>query len=347
MKRPAVRRIVAAIGLSGALLWSAGASIAAASTVIDVTLSRTANPTSGSAFTFTPRYSNGFVPPDDATCSYELRWGDHTSLYDNVYNATFGSVLVRGSAQDGFCGPWTFTLPYSAGAEWMYNFTIDAAGHSFDTSSYAPGPGYPTFRGTNGAPAGSGITTSTIPGVWLSMPKGTLIGDQVTATAHPFGGYVMPPSGAFWDAYEVGCNCRDFARLDFSHSLTWTFTAAASGTIAVFYNDHGEMDGTNFAGAGIDPSVKVVRRVTMQASPSVHRGAGTPLSSRAWLFKGTVRYVWYLDRKQVHVGRSWTTVFWAVGQHSLLVVATDGYGHRATRTQVLTVVPWRVRAIPA
>jgi hypothetical protein len=346
VKRPAVKRIVAAIGLSGALLGSAGVPIAAADTGIDVTMSRSANPTSGSAFTFTPHYSNGFVPPDAAICAWELRWGDHTSLYDNVYNQSFGSVAIRGAARDGFCGPWTFTLPYSAGAEWLYNFGIGVAGYYFDTMSFIPGPGFPTFHGTNGAPAGSGITTSNLPGVWLSMPNGTLIGDQVTATAHPFGGYVMPASGAFWDAYSVTCNCRDFARLDFSHSLTWTFTASVPGTIAVFYNDKGEMDGTNFAGAGIDPRVKAVRRVTMSASPSVHLGSATHVSGRAWLFHGPVTYVWTLDGTRIHVGASWTMRFWVVGRHTLTLVATDGYGHRATRSQVVTVVPWRVRATP-
>lgn len=345
MKGQAIRRFLVAVGFLGALLWTSGAPVAAVSTEIKVTLTGSAHPLSGSPFTFTPHYSNGFVPPDDAICAWELRWGDHTSLHDNVYNETFGSVLIRGSARDGFCGPWTFTLPYSAGSEWLYNFTIGAAGYYFDTTSFAPGPDFPTFHGTNGSPVGSGIPLSNLPGVWLSMPKGTLIGDQVTVTAHAFGGYVVPPSGAFWDAYDVDCNCRDFARVD-SHSLTWTFTAAVPGTIAVFYNDHGEMDGTNFAGAGIDPRVKAVRRVTIHANPSVHLGALTQVSGRAWLFKGPVHYVWTLDRKRVHVGAAWTTTLWVVGRHTLTVVATDGYGHRATRSQVVTVVPWRVLATP-
>src|ERR1700704_1035315 len=124
LKRHAFLRTLAAIGLVGALLWSAAGAVAAVDTGIDVTMSRSANPVSGSAFTFTPHYSNGFVPTADALCSWEGRWGDHRSLYDNVYNESFGSVVIRGFASDGFCGPWTFTLPYRAGAEWKYNFTI-------------------------------------------------------------------------------------------------------------------------------------------------------------------------------------------------------------------------------
>ena len=347
MKRQPIPRLLAAIGLAGALLWSVAGAVAAVDTGIVVTMSRSADPVSGSAFTFTPHYSNGFVPPADALCAWEIRWGDHESLHENVYNETFGSVAIRGSARDGFCDPWTFTLPYSAAAEWLYNFTItDVPGYWFDTSSFDPGPDFPTFHGTNGAPAGSGVTTSNLPGVWLSMPKGTLIGDRVTVTAHPFGGYVIPPSGTFWDAYAATCSCGDFARLDDSQSLTWTFTAAVSGTLAVFYNDHGEMDGTSFAGAGIDPSVKSVRRVTIRLNDSVHRGISTYVSGRAWLFNGPVHYVWYLDGKRIHVGAGWWMTFWALGRHTLTVVATDGYGHRATRSQVVTVVPWRLMATP-
>ena len=340
MTRRALLRILATLGVASALFWGAVGPVSAVDIQIKLTLSRSAQPVSGSPFTFTPGYSSGFVPPADALCNWEIRWGDYRSLHDNIYDASFGSVTIRGLARDGFCDPWTFTLPYSASGEWMYNFGIgDVPGYYFDTSSFVTGPGFPTFNGTNGAPAGSGVTASNLPGVWLSMPKGTLIGDRVTVTAHPFGGYVLPPSGTFWDAYSASCNCRDFARLDFSHSLTWTFTAAVSGTVAVFYNDKGEMDGTSFAGAGVDPSVKAVRRVTIRLNSFVHRATSTYVSGHAWLFRGPVRYVWYLDHKRIHVGAGWRMKFGTLGRHTLTVVATDGYGHRATRSQGVTVIP--------
>jgi hypothetical protein len=339
MTRRALARALTALGIASVLLLPAAAPVTAVDAEIDVTLALTPNAVSGSPFTFTPGYSDGFVPPSDAICSWEIAWGDYQSLHLHRYDETFGSVTLRGFARDGFCEPWTFTLPYSASGEWLYNFGItNAPGYWFETSSYVPGPDLPTFHGTNGVAPGSGVSASSIPGVWLSMPKGALIGDRVTVTAHPFGGYVMPPSGTLWSALSGACLCGEFAHVN-SHSLAWTFTVGVTGTIAVFYNDKGEMDGTNFAGAGVDPSVKAVRRVTIRVNARVRVATATYVSAHAWLFHGTVRYVFYLDGKSRHVGPAWWMKFKTTGRHTLSVIATDRYGHRAKATQVVIVSP--------
>ena len=66
----------------------------------------------GERFTIRPVYTPGYVPPPDAMCRWEFRWGDTASLRDNEFNETFGFVLFEGTAGEGFCSEWTFTLPW-------------------------------------------------------------------------------------------------------------------------------------------------------------------------------------------------------------------------------------------
>jgi len=274
---------------------------------------------------FTPAFPDGYQMPATTVCSWELLWGDTASLANHVYDETFGSLLLRGKAPDGFCGPWTFTVPYSASGRWEYRFTYG------DTAGGVEIP-YTFMNGTNGAPAGSGVTESTLPGVWLSMPHGTRQGDTVTATAHPFGGYAIPTGGTHWDVYS-GCNCQPAFASATNHQLSFTFTAKVAGTIVVFYNDSGspETGGPNFAGAGIDPKVVAVR-VTSAVPSTIHRYVWYPVSATGSGFVGTVTYRWYVDGVRIFTGRTGHLRFTHLGWHTIKVVATDGHGHRATRT---------------
>jgi hypothetical protein len=274
---------------------------------------------------FTPAFPDGYQFASTTICSWELRWGDDASLLHNDYDATFGSLLLRGKGSDGFCDPWTFTLPYSASAKWQLHFQ-----YAVDDTHMVETP-YTTFGGSNGAPAGTGIAESTLPGVWLSLPRGTREDEPVTATAHAFGGYVIPPDGTHWDAYGP-CDCAPFASTT-NHSLTFTFKAKVAGTITVFYNDSGspETGGPNFAGAGIDPKVIAVK-VTASVPTTMHRRVSYAVSARASGFVGTVRYAWYVDGVLRFVGRTGHVRFAHVGWHTIKVVATDSHGHRAHRT---------------
>ncbi len=278
---------------------------------------------------YTPAFPDGFEQPATTVCSWELLWGDEDSLVNQHFDETFGSLLVRGKGSDGFCGPWTFTVPFSASGRWEYAFTYQ------DTTTFVNTP-YTFTTGSNAVAAG-GVTTSNLPGVWLSMPHGTRQGDLVTVTAHPFGGYTMPPNGAHWDAYD-GCNCHQyFARHD-GPELTWTFRAAVAGTIAVFYNDSGtpEYGGPNFAGAGIDPRIVTVK-VRANVPSIVHRSVWFGVSATPSGFVGAVRYVWFRDGVRVFTGRSGRIRFMTTGSHRIKVIALDGHGHKAQQVVWRTV----------
>ncbi len=298
-------------------------------TPTSVTITQSGPWVSGSQMTltpvFTPAFPDGYQFPATAVCDFELLWGNLTTPFQYVYDETFGSVLLRGKGDGGFCGPWTFTVPYSAPGLWEFTFGYSGGVYGV----YVP---YTFVHGTNGVPAGSGITESNLPGVWLSMPHGTRQGDLVTATAHPFGGYTVPPNGAHWDAYS-GCNCAQaFASAD-GFALTFTFRAKVPGTIAVFYNDSGtpEYGGPNFAGAGVDPKVIAVK-VAPSMATTIHRSHWYYAAATSKGLIGTLRYSWYVDGVRVHVGRTVNLRFSRLGWHTVKVIVTDTHGHKATKT---------------
>jgi hypothetical protein len=106
--------LVLLVSLPAAALAAADAvtttSIAQAEPVVQLEFPLPAR--TGEPFTIRPVYSDGYVPPPSAKCSWELRWGNTKSLIDNEFDETFGGMYFDGFASDGFCGEWTFTLPW-------------------------------------------------------------------------------------------------------------------------------------------------------------------------------------------------------------------------------------------
>lgn len=187
------------------------------------------------------------------------------------------------------------------------------------------------MSGTNAAGA-AGITESSLPGVWLSLPHGTRQGDMVTATAHPFGGYVLPPGGTHWDVYD-SCDCEPPFASESNHALTFTFRATVPGGITVFYNDAAspETGGPNFAGAGIDPRVIDVK-VTPSVPSTLHRGSKYAVHATGKGFVGAVTYTWYVNGHLRFTGRSGNLRFTGKGWRTIKVVARDSHGHHASHS---------------
>jgi hypothetical protein len=200
--------------------------------------------------------------------------------------------------------------------------------------------GFPIFSGTNGAPLWAGITSSTIPGVWLSMTRGTYVGSLITVIAHPFGGYTQPSTGANWlaDAKGIGENTNPrFHQV----GMTWRFAATIPGMWSVFYNDDGD---PNFAGAGVDPMVKAAPvnhaspAVKITMARTVHVRHYVPVTSLATGMRGTVAYRWSINGHRIFVGRSGRLYFSSRGRYTVTVLATDHYGHRASKSIFVYVV---------
>lgn len=326
---------LATAAVLAATLPLAGAAAAADPGPTAVTVTRTTPAVGGASMTFTPAFTpafpDGYAFPATTICSWELRWGDEASILHNDYDKTFGSLLLRGKGSDGYCSPWTFTLPYSAAGLWQFAFSYSDA-----DGGYANTP-YTLIHGSNAAAAG-GIDDSNLPGVWVSLPNGAHQGDTVTSIAHPFGGYVLPAGGTHWDAYGP-CDCKPFASAS-NHALSFSFTASVPGTITVFYNDagHPEDGGPNFAGAGIDPKVIDVRVVSsVPSAPHAHTNVSVSASGKG--FVGAVTYTWYVNDHLRFTGRTGNMRFKHAGWRTIRVVARDAHGHHAAHNERRYVRP--------
>jgi hypothetical protein len=183
----------------------------------------------GQAFTIRPIYPVGFVPNTSDPCSWELMWGDTAALRDGDYNATFGSLFTSGLSTRGFCGPWTFTLPYTD----VRQFQVLFNGQIFGISDEPWGKRamiYPTVGSTNRR-----ITASNIPLVHVLPNKfGPLtLGESITYTAYPIG--LTLRSDDTWMAFYPGDPIGPRYKLQYGGSML-TFTPPTTGTWLVTWN---------------------------------------------------------------------------------------------------------------
>jgi hypothetical protein len=171
----------------------------------------------GELFTIRPVFPPGHTFSSDANCLYVLNWGD-SHLTGAIKNEHFGSVRFTRKASDGGCGEWTFTLPYTAGGHYHFQF------QSSDGYSASSWPIVTTFRAAVGTME-RGIPQSNIPLVYL-LPDKLLVqvGEQVTYTLKGTPG-VTPPTGWFWTYGPSGPN----AGFDQYGGSTFTFAPNEEG----------------------------------------------------------------------------------------------------------------------
>jgi hypothetical protein len=77
----------------------------------------------GSLFTIRPVFPADVVIDPSAVCRTELRWGSDAALFQNESDDTFGGMLFEGPASAGYCGEWTFTLPWVPRPKFNWTFS--------------------------------------------------------------------------------------------------------------------------------------------------------------------------------------------------------------------------------
>lgn len=174
----------------------------------------------GELFTLRPVYPPGYALPSNASCRWILRWGDWDSVY-GLPNEHFGQVWIERKATEDACGEWTFTLPYTPGLlyKWEY-YVTDSNG----IIVYAPGPSdkAATFSATVGTQQ-RGIPRSTIGLAYLLPDKyTTAVGEPVTYTLHASEGFQLPPAAWWWSS-------NDGEQFSQWGGKTFTFTPTKEG----------------------------------------------------------------------------------------------------------------------
>jgi hypothetical protein len=235
---------------------------------IDVTFDLPLPAVTGADFTIAPVYPDGFaLDRDRMSCWWELEWGDERSLRDRARNDTYGMVQMNGPALEGFCDPWTFSLPYTSGLIYRYRFLATSAdyqeGPVFDSGALNTFPEdydtVPRFTATVGS-TGLGFTHSTIPVAWLSRDADLVVNEPATFRVHTIG-FVPAPLSHNWHAMdwaENGSCCREVF-LEPHGGESFTFTPTRESHYVVYWSseiptdDCGANGCPSFIFAGLDP----------------------------------------------------------------------------------------------
>lgn len=199
----------------------------------------------GEPFTIRPVYSPGYVPPPDALCRWEFRWGDTSSLRDNEFNETFGFLLFEGTAADGFCGEWTFTLPWVP----VPQFEVDFRG-PVPMARSGVWPDREVFRAVESG-TDRRIRASNLPIAQVLPSTYTpIVGRSVTYTRYLVGG--ASTGMATWTAH-LGTGDDPIVWERHTTSSTFTITPPTTGRLLVQW--YKETDG-RLLSAGYDPPVR-------------------------------------------------------------------------------------------
>jgi hypothetical protein len=257
----------------------------------------------GQPFTIRPVFSPGYVVPAGTVCRIEFRWGDTPSLRDNDFNDTFGFLLFEGTAADGFCGEWTFTLPWVPYPQ----FELSWRGPAQQLRS-GEWPDREIFQaqvvGTDRRIRESNLPIAQV----LPSTYTPTIGQPITYTRYLIGG-ASGAGAAVWTA-RLGTG-EDPTRWErWTTSSTFTITPPHSGDLFVQWNR--ESDGRLLI-AGYDPPVKPPDKSKPNTTAPIHQfnpgssGTHVPVkvswsgTDKGWGIK------WYRLERSIN-GGAWTKV---------------------------------------
>lgn len=284
----------------------------------------------GQPFTIRPVFSPGYVVPPDQTCRIEFRWGDTPSLRDNDFNDTFGFLLFEGRAADGFCGEWTFTLPWVP----VPQFELSWRGPAQELRS-GEWPDREIFQaqvvGTDRRIRESNLPLAQV----LPSTYTPTLGKPITYTRYLVGG--APSSGiATWTAH-LGTGENPIVWEKWTTASTFTITPPKTGRLLVQW--YRETNG-RLMSAGYDPPVKPPDKSKPNTTAPIHQfhpgssGTHVPVKvswsgiDKGWGIK------WYRLERSVD-GGPWTKVTLPSGtttsiRQDLLPGSTARYRVRAT-----------------
>ncbi|HET9851604.1 MAG TPA: hypothetical protein VFP56_03745, partial [Candidatus Limnocylindrales bacterium] len=188
-------------------------------------------PVTGQSLTIKPIFGPGRTQPLDETCSWELVWGNAAALKAYAPNETYGSLFMAGVPSRGYCGPWTFKVPYVQGVpfEVHFNASFMSAGDEDygHRATFLPAAGSTERR----------ILSSNLALVQILPNRySLLLGQSLTYTAYPIGTTLR--SDDLWSAYYPGSGDDSVGpRYKLQHGgSTFSFTPPTSGTWFVTWN---------------------------------------------------------------------------------------------------------------
>ena len=198
-----------------------------------------------------------------------MRWGNEEALRENKPNETFGTMFMSGKPDRGFCGPWTFTVPWVPVRQFEVYFNSSLMSTEDDIWAQRA-RFYPTIGSTDRR-----IRSSNLPMVQVLPDKYELVlGQPVTYTAYPIGTHLRDDDT--WIAYcpDFNCNGAGISYKTKYGGAKFTFTPPFTGTWFIAWSGRFRPYDLN---AGYDPKVRKPDRTDPTTTPPVQRiTGGTP-----------------------------------------------------------------------
>ncbi len=260
----------------------------------------------GHPFTVHPQYSPGFVQEPTDICRWEVRWGSIRSLRDNDFDETFGGMMFEGPASEGYCGDWTFTLPWVPEPRFEFNFDNPGAGDVRSSQWPDRNLVLATVDGTDRR-----IRSSTLPIVQVLPNTYTPIaGLPITYTRYLIGGATVTAADRpVWTA-RLGSGETPIVWEKWTTASTFTITPPTTGDMFVGWNTSSGF----LLGAYYDPPVRHRDTTRPNTTAPVQRitsgdlGAGAPVEL-TWTASDVGWGIASYRLQQSVDGAAWATVY--------------------------------------
>ena len=227
------------------------------------TLRVSANRTTGQAITLTPVWTGPSGPMSSVGfgagthCMWEFITGDDHVLSGAGHNETYAYFMTQGPKSGDWCGPWTFTLPWSPVRQYQVHFrVIFDGGMGIDAELGSPDQAALTAAVGSTSRA---VKSSNLPLIYVLPDDAPLtVGVPTTYRAFAVGGaeirstdrWMVVPDTTFYPG-----------------SSSFTFTPTRAGHITVCYARRPGSTPMDQLGACFDPTVR--RGTSATAAPSV------------------------------------------------------------------------------
>ena len=273
----------------------------------------------GQLFTFRPVFPADLALSPQTVCTWELRWGSTASLRDfTKADESYGGLVFNGPKSKGYCGDWTFTLPWVPVRQFALTLDIfdDAANAAYKVE--VGGEGQPFLAAAVGT-TDRHIRSSNLPIAYILPDRyAIIVGEPVTYRLYTRGGASIGTRSP-WTAFLTG-TARGFTQFGGS---SFTIVPSAPGNWTVSWNRSG---GSYILGAYYDPPARYrdrtapvtsdprqrIATATQPLDPFVRVSVSWSGSDRGW---GIARY--QLQRSMN--GGTWRSVVLASARATSIV----------------------------
>jgi len=230
----------------GAGLWSNVRSTTVEYTA-SVHIAVSPDPATGQPVTFTPEWSTPVALPKGTHCMWEFMTGDDQAIFAAEHNESFTYNMTQGPAGGGWCGSWTFTLPWSPVRQYLVAFRVMLpGGSSIDAELGAPGKS--AFRSTVGSTSRA-IQRSNLPMFYVLPDDYELtVGMPATYRGYALGGATIKSSDR-WIVIQNGLT-------SYPGADSFTYTPQKAGHVTVCLQRQPGSTPMDQLGACFDPPVR-------------------------------------------------------------------------------------------